>query len=98
MMGKQGTPLAERSYNLPFPIGGRYAKGNIAQAQKYLDEGQTGFNAVNNPKRYDFSSAYLGNKNAGTMSDRELFAIIRGGIPEPLDHPSYARICGPNKQ
>jgi hypothetical protein len=29
------------------------------------------------------------------MSDRELFAIIRGGPREPLDQPSYARICGP---
>ncbi len=29
------------------------------------------------------------------MSDRELFAIIRGGSREPLDEPSYARICGP---
>jgi hypothetical protein len=29
------------------------------------------------------------------LSDRELFAIIRGGLREPLDEPSYARICGP---
>jgi hypothetical protein len=29
------------------------------------------------------------------LSDRELFAIIRGGSREPLDEPSYARICGP---
>jgi hypothetical protein len=29
------------------------------------------------------------------LSDRELFAIIRGGSREPVDEPSYARICGP---
>jgi hypothetical protein len=29
------------------------------------------------------------------MSDRELFAIIRGGSCEPVD-ASYTRICGPD--
>ena len=29
------------------------------------------------------------------MSDRELFAIIRGGSSELLDEPSCTRICGP---
>jgi hypothetical protein len=29
------------------------------------------------------------------MSDGQLLAIARGGSREPLDEPSYARICGP---
>jgi hypothetical protein len=29
------------------------------------------------------------------LSDREPFAIIRGGPCEALDEPNYARICGP---
>jgi hypothetical protein len=29
------------------------------------------------------------------LSDRELFAIIRGGIPEPLEETIFPRICGP---
>jgi hypothetical protein len=29
------------------------------------------------------------------LSDRELFDIIRRGSAEPLNDPSYARICGP---
>jgi hypothetical protein len=29
------------------------------------------------------------------MTDQQLFAIIQGGSREPLDEPSYARICGP---
>jgi hypothetical protein len=36
-----------------------------------------------------------GNASVEVLSDRELFAIIRGGSCEPLDQPSYARICGP---
>jgi len=30
------------------------------------------------------------------MSDRELLAIAQGGSPEPLDDPTYPRICGPS--
>jgi hypothetical protein len=29
------------------------------------------------------------------MTDQQLFAIIRGGSREPVDEPSYPRICGP---
>ena len=32
------------------------------------------------------------------LSDGELFAIIRGGSPEPLDEPSHLQICGPDQQ
>jgi hypothetical protein len=30
------------------------------------------------------------------MSDRELLDIIQGGSHEPVDEPSYPRICGPS--
>jgi hypothetical protein len=29
------------------------------------------------------------------LTDQQLFAIIRSGSREPVDEPSYARICGP---
>jgi len=29
------------------------------------------------------------------LSDRELFAIIRGGSREPVDEPNRLKICGP---
>jgi hypothetical protein len=32
------------------------------------------------------------------LSDRELFTIIRGGLPEPLDEPGYPMIAGPKQQ
>jgi hypothetical protein len=75
-MDKRGERLPERSYNLPFPIGGRYASGNIAQAQKYFDTGATGFDPAVNPKRYDFSSAFQGNKNAATIDEQMMGAIV----------------------
>jgi hypothetical protein len=31
------------------------------------------------------------------MSDRELLEIIQGGSHEPVDDPSYPRICGPSE-
>jgi hypothetical protein len=83
VMAKRGERMPERSYNLPFPIGGRYAAGNIAQAQKYIDEGMQGFDAAVNPKRYDFSSAFQGNKNAATIDEQMMNGIIPGvNIPE----------------
>jgi hypothetical protein len=85
---KQGARLPERVYEMPFPIGGRYASGNIAQAQKYIDAGQVGFDPAINPKRYDFSSAFAGNPNAMTI-DEQMYGALRPsttkasvGLPE----------------
>jgi hypothetical protein len=85
---KAGARLPERAYEMPFPIGGRYASGNIAQAQKYIDEGMKGFDPAVNPKRYDFSSAFAGNPNAMTI-DEQMYGALRPpttkasvGIPE----------------
>jgi hypothetical protein len=88
VMAKQGARMPERSYELPFPIGGRYASGNIAQAQKYIDAGMKGFDPAVNPKRYDFSSAFAGNPNAMTI-DEQMYGALRPtttkasvGLPE----------------
>jgi hypothetical protein len=39
-----------------------------------------------------------GNVSAEVLSDRELFAIIRGGSRDPVDEPDYLMIAGPKKQ
>ena len=39
-----------------------------------------------------------GDLSVEMLSDRELFAIIRGGSCEPVDEPSPLQICGPNQQ
>ena len=74
VVDKQGQRLPERAYEFPFPIGGRYASGNMAQAQKYIDEG-IGSWPMKNPKRYDFSSAFQGNKRAGTIDEQMMTAF-----------------------
>jgi hypothetical protein len=71
---KQGGRLPDRGYKLPFPIGGRFASGNLAQAQKYLDEGNAHW-PVDNSKRYDFSSAFKGNPNASTIDEQMMGAF-----------------------
>lgn len=81
-MGKQGERMPERAFDLPFPVGGRFTKGNIKEAQQYLDQGLQGLDPVENPKRYDFSSAYLGNPNAGTI-DEQMMNLIEPGTNIP---------------
>ena len=39
-----------------------------------------------------------GDVQVEVLSDRELFAIIRGGSREPVDEPSYPMIAGPKQQ
>jgi hypothetical protein len=85
---KQGARLPERAYEMPSPIGGRYASGNIAQAQKYIDSGMARFDPAQNPKRYDFASAFAGNPNAMTI-DEQMYGALRPpttpasqGVPE----------------
>jgi hypothetical protein len=88
VLAKKGERLATRAYELPAPIGGRYASGNLEQAQKYIDAGMVGFDPSKNPKRYDFSSAFAGNRNASTI-DEQMYGALRPtttkasvGLPE----------------
>lgn len=39
-----------------------------------------------------------GDVSVEALSDRELFAIIRGGSCEPVDKPGYPRIVGPKSR
>jgi hypothetical protein len=85
---KQGARLPERAYEMPSPIGGRYASGNIAQAQKYIDSGMARFDPAQNPKRYDFSGALTGNPMSATI-DEQMYGALRPpttpasqGVPE----------------
>jgi hypothetical protein len=73
-LNKQGQNAAQRAYEMPAPIGGRFASGNMEQAQKYFEQGK-GHWPEGNSKRYDFSSAYLGNKNAGTIDEQMMTAF-----------------------
>ena len=82
VLAKKGERLATRAYELPAPIGGRYASGNLEQAQKYIDAGMVGFDPAKNPKRYDFSSAFAGNRNASTI-DEQMYGALRPTTTKP---------------
>jgi hypothetical protein len=71
---KAGRRLPENSYELPYPVGGRFAKSNLRAAQKYFDEGAVGFGAAN-PKRYSFSNRMLGHRDGHVIDERFSTAI-----------------------
>jgi hypothetical protein len=82
-LNKQGQRVDQRAYEMPFPIGGRFASGNMEQAQKYIDNGMVGFDPAKNPKRYDFDNALAGDPNAGVIDEQMSGAFIPGmTIPE----------------
>ena len=82
-LNKRGEDVAQRAYEMSFPIGGRYASGNMKQAQKYIDSGMQPFDPAKNPKRYDFDNALAGDRNAGVIDEQMSGAYIPGmTIPE----------------
>jgi len=82
-LNKQGQRVDQRAYEMPFPIGGRFASGNMEQAQKYIDSGMKGFDPAKNPKRYDFDNALAGDRNAGVIDEQMSGAFVPGmTIPE----------------
>jgi hypothetical protein len=77
-LNKLGQRVDQRAYEMPFPIGGRFASGNMDQAQKYIDSGMKGFDPAKNPKRYDFDNALAGDRNAGVIDEQMSGAFIPG--------------------
>ena len=67
-MRQAGKDLPEQTYDLPFPIGGRFIAGNIDQARKYNKLGE--LSPVNNPKRYNFASNFQGHLDRPTVDEQ----------------------------
>lgn len=64
------------SHQFPYPIGGRYASNNMKQADKAMrDPNFTGFDE-NNPKRHDFSFAFMGHPNKFTMDEQMSSGLV----------------------
>lgn len=77
----QGAP-APPSHQFPYPIGGRYAGQNMKQFEATVaDPAFTGFGA-DNPKRFDFSSSFLGHPDKFTMDE-----VMTGGLVPGLQMP-----------
>lgn len=77
-----GLPYPTAAYEMPFPIGGRYASGNMAQHQKIFDQG--GFPALGaaNPKRHNFAMDFMGSPTAATM-DEQMVSGMTPGVKVP---------------
>ena len=63
-----GKPIPTTASELPFPIGGRFVSGNMEQANKVAEQG--GISHVSNPKRYNFSANFLGNRDRSTLDEQ----------------------------
>jgi hypothetical protein len=76
----KGEALPAKSYDYPFPVGGRYAGTNMEQYRKMLMEG-AGVTPAN-PKRYNFSANFQGNR-AGATIDEQMMGLIEPGKANP---------------
>ena len=93
-MKEAGTPLPEKAYDLPSPIGGRYASGNIAMYDRLLGENGAGLTTAN-PKRFNFSSNFLGDIDRATI-DEQMSGLFQPGmmIPPGDSYGVYEKALG----
>jgi hypothetical protein len=77
----KGLPLPAKSYDYPFPVGGRFAGSNMEQYRKMLMEG-AGVTAAN-PKRYNFAGNFTGNRLGSTIDEQMMGLIEPGGSANP---------------
>lgn len=77
----RGEPIPENSYDFPFPIGGRYAGGNMEMYDKVINQGRD-FVAGETPKRFNFSANFQGHKNRATIDEQ-----MSGGFEKGLKAP-----------
>lgn len=77
-MGHNMPPpeFPRKAYEMPYPVGGRFASGNMAMFEKMIgvDEPGTGVTAAN-PKRYDFSSSFGGYTDRPVIDEQMMKAI-----------------------
>lgn len=69
------------AYSMPHPIGGRFASGNMAMANKVLNEGND-LTASGQPKRFNFSANFLGDTSRATI-DEQMSGLYEAGLKAP---------------
>jgi hypothetical protein len=78
---QKGVPQPKAAYEFPYPIGGRYASGNMAMYDKVINQG-AGLQANKTPKRFDFSANFLGHRDRATIDEQ-----MTGGFDKALKAP-----------
>lgn len=86
-------PYPAAAHEMPFPIGGRYATGNMEMHKKVFDQG--GFSALGetNPKRHNFAQDFMGNRSAATMDEQMTSGMTPGiNMPPPGKYGLYEQV------
>jgi hypothetical protein len=86
-MKQKGLTVPENTFEVPFPIGGRYLDSNLAQARKLH---QAGTLTVDTPKRYNFSADFLGHKDRPTL-DEQMMSSYGKTAPEDIAYGLYEK-------
>lgn len=76
-----GRRVPEHSYELPYPIGGRFAANNMDQFNKFISQ-RAPITTTDNPKRHNFSANFLGHEDPSTI-DEQMSGIIEPGAQIP---------------
>jgi hypothetical protein len=76
-MRQQGADIPKNAYDLPYPIGGRFASGNMAMYDKVVNKG-AGLSAQDTPKRFNFSANFLGDMGRSTVDEQMMSGIYPG--------------------
>lgn len=96
---ERGTAIPKNAYDLPYPIGGRFASGNMAMYDKVINKG-AGLSAKETPKRFDFSGNFLGDMSKATIDEQMMTGIYPGlkapagdsyGVAEQVVHDLAAK-------
>jgi len=78
---QSGVPQPAAAYEFPYPIGGRFASGNMAMYDKVINKG-AGLQASKTPKRFNFSANFLGHRDRATI-DEQMSGGFQPGLMVP---------------
>lgn len=77
---KNGQQMPKAAYEMPYPIGGRYASGNMAMYDKVINQG-AGL-TTDTPKRFNFASNFMGHLDRPTI-DEQMSGLYKKGMVVP---------------
>lgn len=80
----RGESIPTNAFDMPFPIGGRYAGGNMRMYDKVINQGRD-FVASETPKRFNFSANFQGHKNRATIDEQMSGGFEQGLVVPPGD-------------
>lgn len=88
-------PYPTASYDLPFPIGGRYGMNNIEKHKEVFDNGGFAALGADNPKRHNFAQNFMGNRDLATMDEQMTSGMTPGvQMPPPGKYGLYESVLG----